>query len=117
MITAMTYAKAAAAVLAAGASAVLAALTGDQTISTLEWVNILIAIATAATVFTAPNVPGARVTKCALAVIMTGLTAVVNIVGAESTTDTNWWQLLTAFAGAVLVYAARNAAESPPAAI
>ncbi|WP_372663515.1 hypothetical protein [Amycolatopsis kentuckyensis] len=112
----MTYAKAAAAVLAAAASAVLAALTGDQTISVLEWVNILIAVATAASVFTAPNVPGARVTKFVLAVIMTGLTAVVNLVGAEGTSDTNWWQLLTAFAGAILVYAVRNTAENPPAA-
>lgn len=114
---AMQYAKAAAAVLAAGASAVLAALTGDQAISVLEWVNILIAVATAASVFTAPNVPGARVTKFVLAVIMTGLTAVVNIVGAEGTTDTSWWQLLTAAAGAILVYAVRNSAESPPAAV
>lgn len=111
------YAKAAAAVLAAAASAILAALTGDQTISVLEWVNILIAVATAASVFTAPNVPGARVTKFVLAVIMTGLTAVVDIVGADATTDTNWWQLLTAFAGAILVYALRNTAESPPAAV
>ncbi len=114
---AMQYAKAATAVLAAGASAVLAALTGDETISTLEWVNILIAIATAASVFTAPNVPGARVTKFFLAVIMTGLTAAVNVVGADATADTNWWQLLTAAAGAILVYAIRNAAERPPATV
>lgn len=113
----MQYAKAAAAVVAAGASAVLAALTADETISTLEWVNILIAIATAASVFTAPNVPGARVTKFVLAVIMTGLTAVVNIVGSDATTDTSWWQLLTAGAGAILVYAVRNTAEHPPAAV
>ncbi len=112
----MQYAKAGAAVLAAGVSAILAALTGDQHISTLEWVQVLIAIATAATVFTAPNVPGARVTKAAVAVIMTGLTAVVNVVGAEGTTDTNWWQLLSAAAGAILVYTVRNTAESPPAA-
>jgi hypothetical protein len=111
------YAKAAVAVVAAGASAVLAALTGDQSISILEWVHVLIAVATAASVFTAPNVPGARVTKFVLAVIMTGLTAVVNIVGAGSTTDTNWWQLLTAFTGAILVYAIRNTAERPPAAV
>ncbi|MET9262424.1 hypothetical protein [Amycolatopsis sp. NPDC004079] len=105
----MQYAKAAAAVLAAGASAALAALTGDQTISPLEWVNILIAIATAAAVFTAPNVPGASVTKAALAAIMTGLTAAANIVAADS--STSWWQLLSAFGGAVLVYAVRNTPE------
>ncbi|MBB1153534.1 hypothetical protein [Amycolatopsis dendrobii] len=102
----MNYAKAAVAVLAAGASAALAALTGDQTISTLEWVNILIAIATAASVFTAPNVPGASVTKAALAAIMTGLTACANLVGANS--STSWWQLFSAFLGAALVYAVRN---------
>ncbi|MEW2507606.1 hypothetical protein AB0878_44820 [Amycolatopsis sp. NPDC047767] len=114
---AMQYAKAAVAVLAAGVSAVLAALTGDQMISTLEWVNIAIAVATAASVFAAPNVPGARATKLVLAVIMTGLTAVVNVIGAEATTPTDWWQLLTAFLGAVVVYAVRNTPQSPPAVV
>jgi hypothetical protein len=112
----MTYAKAAAAILAAGASAVVAALSGDQMVSDLEWINILIAIAAAAAVFTAPNVPGARATKFALAAVMAGLTAAVNLVS-DAAGPTNWWQLLTVAVGAALVYAVRNTPESPPAAV
>ncbi|MEU5259034.1 hypothetical protein [Amycolatopsis sp. NPDC021455] len=111
----MTYAKAAAAVLAAGASAVLAALTGDQVISPLEWINVLIAIASALTVFAAPNVPGAAVTKFVVAAIMAGLTAAANLV--TDAGPTSWWQLVTAAVGAALVYAVRNTAESPPVAV
>ncbi|MEU4670503.1 hypothetical protein AB0F91_21580 [Amycolatopsis sp. NPDC023774] len=110
MTGAMQYAKAAA-VLAAGVSAILAALTGDQTISTPEWVNvaIVIAVASAASVFAAPNVPGAPVTK--LVLIMTGLTAVVNVI--DTAGATGWWQLLTVFLWAVFVYAVRNSANPP----
>lgn len=110
------YAKAAAAIVAAGASAVVAALSGDQVISDLEWINILIAIATAASVFTAPNAPGARATKFVLAGVMAGLTAAVNLVS-DAAEPTNWWQLLVAGLGAALVYAVRNTPESPPAAV
>jgi peptidoglycan/LPS O-acetylase OafA/YrhL len=110
------YAKAAAAIVAAGASAVLAALSGDQTISDLEWINILIAIAAAASVFAGPNIPGARATKFVLAAVMVALTAAVNFIS-DTTGPTNWWQLLIAAAGAGLVYAVRNSTETPPAAV
>lgn len=109
------YAKAAMAVVAAGAAAVVAALSGDQVISNLEWINILIAIATAAAVFTAPNIPGARVTKFVLAAIMVALTAAVNLVS-DTGGFTHWWQLVAAVIGAALVYAVSNTPEAPPAA-
>jgi len=108
------YAKAAAAILAAGASAVVAALTGDQTIDSVEWINILTAIAAALAVFAAPNVPGASVTKFIVAAIMAGLTAAANLV--TDAGPTPWWQLVTAGLGAALVYAVRNTAELRPAA-
>lgn len=106
----MQYAKAVAAVVAAGASAAVAGLTGDQTITALEWINICIALATSAAVFTAPNVPGAAATKAALALIMAGLTTAANLV-ADGVTLTTLWQILAAVAGAAAVYGVRNAPE------
>ena len=113
----MQYAKAGMAVIAAGASALVAAYTGDQIITTLEWINVAIAVATAAAVFAAPNVPGAPVTKFILAMIMTGLTAAVNIIAADPHSGTVWFQLLAAVAGAAAVYSVRNTPERPPTAV
>lgn len=107
----MQYAKTGAALLAAAASALIAALSGDQTISAVEWVNIATAIATAASVFTAPNVPGAHTTKFNLAMIMAGLTIATTIIAATPLASTAWFQALTALAGAAAVYGIKN---NPP---
>lgn len=62
------YAKMIAAVVAAVLTALVAVLT-DNVVTDLEWINVAIAGTTAAAVFAAPNVPGARYTKVILAAL------------------------------------------------
>lgn len=101
------YAKAALAVVVTVLAAVVAALTGDNTISSTEWVNVAILAVGACGVFAAPNVPGARYTKAVLAVLTAGLTVLVSaIVGGVSPTELI--QIIIAAAGAVGVYAVPN---------
>lgn len=103
----MQYAKALMAVLMTVASAIVAALTGDGLIGDVEWINIAIAAAAALSVFAAPNVPGARITKAVLAIIMAILVLAVNLI-ADGITISEWLQLIVAGAGAVGVYAIPN---------
>lgn len=103
----MQYAKALMAVLATIVSAVIAALTGDNHIGDVEWINIAIAGAAALSVFAAPNVPGARITKFVLAFFMAVLTLAVNLI-ADGITLSEWLQLLVAGLGSVGVYAIPN---------
>ena len=105
----MRYAKAGVAVLAAIASAIVAAAV-DGNITTLDWVQVAIAGASAASVFTAANVPHAPVTKFALAVIMAVLQAAVTLL-ADPHHGALWWQLLVAAAGAIAVYGIKNSPE------
>lgn len=101
------YWKAAVAVLITVLSAVQAALFGDNVISNPEWVNVAIAAVTAAAVFAAPNVPGARYTKTILAVLGAALTVLASaIIG--GVTPTEWIQIVLAAAGAVGVFAVKN---------
>lgn len=101
------YAKALAAVVVTVLAAVAAALTGDNTISSTEWVNVAILAVGACGVFAAPNVPGARYTKAVLAVLTAGLTVLVSaIVG--GVTPVELIQIVLAAAGAVGVYAVSN---------
>lgn len=103
----MTYAKSVLAIVVAGISAAIVALTGDNAFSNVELINIAIAVVTAAAVFTGPNVPGAAVTKMVLAVLGAVLTLAVNlIVGGLSLSE--WLQLAVAAAGAIGVYAVPN---------
>src|SRR6478609_5766496 len=74
------YWKSVVAVIVAILSAALAALTGDNTISSTEWVNVAIAGVTAAAVFAAPNVPGARYTKAILAVLGAALAVLASVI-------------------------------------
>lgn len=106
----MAYAKALVAVLMTIVSAIVAGLTGDGIISPTEWINIAIAATTALAVFTAPNVPGAPVTKAALATIMAILTLAVNFI-AGGVTLSEWLQFVVAGAGAMSVYLVPN---TPP---
>jgi len=103
----MNYAKALAAVVATILSGVIAALTGDSAISTTEWINVAILAAGALSVFTAANVPGAAITKAALAVITAVLMLAVNLV-AGGLDVTEWLQLGMAALGALGVYAVPN---------
>lgn len=106
----MNYAKALAAVVVTVLAALAASLTGDNTISSAEWVNVAILAVGAGAVFAAPNVPGARYTKSILAVLTAGLTVLVSaIVGGVSPTE--WIQIILAAAGAVGVYAVPNSGD------
>lgn len=103
----MNYAKAIAVVVATVLSGVIAALTGDATISNSEWINVAILGAGALVVFTAPNVPGARYTKAALAVVTAVLTLAVNLISGGLDV-TEWLQLGMAALSALGVYAVPN---------
>jgi hypothetical protein len=105
-ITYMTYAKSLLAVLVTGIYAVVAALT-DNTISTVEWISVGIALSGAAAVFTAPNVPHAKFTKSVLAVITAVLTFFVTAV-VDGVSTSEWLQVLIIAAGAIGVYAVPN---------
>lgn len=115
----MNYAKALAAVIATVLSGVVAALTLDQTITAVEWVNVAILGAGALGVFAAPNVPGAAYTKAALAVITAVLTLTVQLLFDGALDLTDWLQLGVAALGALGVYAVPNTGAahvtSPPA--
>lgn len=102
----MAYAKFLLAVLVTAISATVAALT-DGTVSTVEWINVGIATAGAAAVFTAPNVPGSKYTKAVLAVITAILTFFVTAV-TDGVSTAEWLQVLVIAAGAVGVYAVPN---------
>ncbi len=102
----MTYAKSLLAVLVTGIYAVVAALT-DNTISTVEWISVGIALSGAAAVFTAPNVPHAKFTKSVLAVITAVLTFFVTAV-VDGVSTSEWLQVLIIAAGAIGVYAVPN---------
>jgi hypothetical protein len=101
------YWKSLVAVIITVLSAVQAALFGDEVISNPEWVNVAIAGVTAAAVFAAPNVPGARYTKFVLAVLGAALTVLASAI-LGGVTATEWIQIVLAGAGAVGVYAVKN---------
>lgn len=103
----MHYGKAIVGILGAALSAILVALTGDNTIGGTEAVNIAIAVVGAFAVFTAPNVPGAAVTKAVIAVLMAVLTLTVDLI-ADGITISEWLQLAAAAVTALGVYLTPN---------
>lgn len=108
----MNYAKAIAAVVATVLSGLVAALL-DGVISPEEWINVAILFAGACMVFTAPNVPGARYTKSALAVITAVLTLAVNLIPGGITMS-EWLQFGVAALGALGVWGVPNASQPDP---
>jgi uncharacterized membrane protein YjjP (DUF1212 family) len=103
----MKYAKLVVAVLVTLATAVVAALAGDNAVDSVEWVNVAITGVGAAAVFAAPNIPGAAYTKSILAALAAVLTILASaIVGGIQTVEII--QMLIAAAGAVGVYAVPN---------
>jgi hypothetical protein len=104
----MRYAKAFAAILATVISGVIAGLMGDGIITGQEWVNVAITAAGACAVFTAPNVPGARVTKAALAAITAILVLASSLIADGALSSIDWLQLAAAALGALGVYAVPN---------
>lgn len=103
----MTYAKSLAAVLTTILAGVIGALTGDNVISAIEWINVAILGVGALAVFAAPNVPGARITKAVLAVLSAVLVLLVNLI-VDGVTISEWLQLGVAALGALGVYAVPN---------
>lgn len=101
------YWKSVVAVVVAVLSALQAALFGDEVISSTEWVNVAIAGTTAAAVFAAPNVPGARYTKAILAALGAVLVVLASaIVGGITTSE--WVQIALAALGTVAVAGVKN---------
>lgn len=107
----MPYLKMLAQVFATVLAAVIAALTGDQTITPDEWINIAVLGVGAAMVFAAPNVPGAPITKAALSVLA-GVLAVATSAITDGITMTEWLQIGMAALGALGVYAIPNSGAS-----
>ena len=103
----MNYSKAGAAVVATILSAVVAALTGDNVIDAVEWINVAVAGVGALAIFASPNVPGAPITKAVLAVLSAVLVLAVNLI-ADGVTISEWMQLGVAALGALGVYAVPN---------
>lgn len=103
----MKYSKAIAAVVATVLAAIIAAMGGDGIISAVEWVNVAILGVGAASVFAAPNVPGARYTKAILAALTAALVVLTSaITGGVALVE--WLQIAMAVLGALGVYAVPN---------
>lgn len=99
-------------ILAAGLSAVAVALTGDGGFSTVELINIAIAIVGAIGVYYVPNADGGPLAKSVVSGLMAVLTLAVNLI-ADGITMSEWLQLAVAAAGAIGVYGVTNRPSSP----
>lgn len=98
----MNLAKVGGILVATILSAVLAALTGDQTIDPTEWINVLIGAVGVVVVYVVPNVEGSigKYAKGAVAVAMAGLVFLQSGIS-DGMTSTEWIQLGLAMLGAV----------------
>ena len=100
------YAKAIAMIVATILAALVSALN-DGGITATEWINVAIAAVTAASVFAAPNVPGARYTKAILAVLGAVLAALVSAIS-DGISASEWLNLALIALGALGVYTFKN---------
>lgn len=99
-------------ILAAGVSAAIVALTGDNAFSAVELINIIIALVGAVGVYYVPNAPNGPVAKAVVAALMAVLTLAVELI-AGGMTLSEWLQLAIAAAGALGVYGVTNRPSSP----
>jgi hypothetical protein len=102
----MKYAKLIASVAAAGLAAVVA-VYADDVFTVSEQINVAIAVVTAASVFTAPNVPGAMYTKfflSALGAILSFLASAIS----DGVSRAEWFQIGVIIAGAIATWAVPN---------
>lgn len=105
------YAKLALQVVVTVATALVAALAGDNLVDSVEWVNVAIVGVGAGAVFYGPNIPGAPITKAVLSVLAAVLTVLASaIVGGIQTVEVI--QMLIAGAGAIGVYAVPNRGQT-----
>lgn len=110
----MKYAKLWMQVAAAIVMAVVASMQGDNSVSSVEWVNVAIVGIGAAGVFAAPNIRGAKYTKF----ILSALAAISAVLASALTNGLQLveiWQMAVAALGAVGVYVIPNAGHSPDA--
>jgi hypothetical protein len=103
----MKYAKLLTAVAVAILAAAVAAMTGDQYISNVEWINIAIAGVGACSVFAAPNVPHAMFTKTIIAALTAVLAFLVSAI-TDGVSTSEWLQIGVIAAGAFGVFAIPN---------
>ncbi len=112
------YRKFISALLTAALSAVAAQTIGGH-ITQVGWVNVGVAVATAALVVLSPNIPGsAPYTKALVAGIGAGLALFASIVGAgslASVTPAEWTQVGLAVLNTVAVTFVRNGSVPAPA--
>lgn len=99
-------------ILAAGVSAAIVALTGDNAFSAVELINIAIALVGAVGVYYVPNAPSGPVAKAVVATLMAVLTLAVELI-AGGMTLSEWLQLAIAAVGALGVYGVTNRPPSP----
>lgn len=105
----MKFAKLIASVIGAGLAAAVAAFT-DNDITNVEKINIAIAVVTAASVFTAPNVPGAMYTKSILAVLGAVLVFLTSAI-TDGVNTAEWLQVGVIALTALGVYAVPNSTD------
>lgn len=110
----MTHTKVLVAIVAAGLSAVAVALTGDGAFSTVEYINVAIAIVGAVGVYYVPNAPNGPVAKSVVAALMAALTLAANLI-AGGLTISEWVQIGIAALAALGVYGFANRPTSAPA--
>lgn len=102
----MKYAKLLAVIVAAGLMAAVAAYT-DGVFTTVEKINVAIAVVSAGSVFAAPNVPGAMYTKSILAVLGAVLVFLTSAI-TDGISTSEWMQIGVIALGALGVYAVPN---------
>lgn len=107
----MKYAKMWVQVIVTIVSAIVAALVGDNSVSSVEWVNVAIAGVAAGAVFCGPNIPYAAYTKSILSALAAVLTILASaLVGGIQVVEVV--QMLIAAAGALGVYGIPNRGQT-----
>lgn len=107
----MKYAKLWCQILVTVLLAVIAALAGDNVISSVEWINVAIVGVGAAAVFTGPNIPGAAATKSILSVLAAVLVILTSAI-TDGIQSVEIMQMVVAALGALGVYVIPNRGQT-----
>ena len=102
----MNLAKVGGILVATVLSAILAALTGDQTVSPTEWVNVVIGAVGVASVYVVPNVTGSSAAYAkGIVAALTAVLVLAQSLVSDGISGTEWIQLAMAALGALGVVA------------
>lgn len=102
----MNLAKVSGILVATALSAILAALTGDQTIEPTEWVNVIIGAVGVLAVYVVPNVTGSAATYAkGIVAALTAVLVLAQSMISDGISGTEWIQLAMAALGALGVVA------------